>query len=113
MLVQVQFHDRRGLPWQPIIGIVLTGLLATLATMQYRWLGEVSEAERARMRDTLRTRTADFTQAFDRELTQIYVAFHGAPGIPDADPAQTIAVELAKAQASATVPGLIKEVFLL
>jgi signal transduction histidine kinase len=111
--VQVQFHDRRGVPWQPIIGVVLTGLLATLATIQYRWLGEVSEAERSRMRDTLQTRTADFTQAFDRELTQIYVAFHGEPGIPDADPAHAIAVELAKARASATVPGLIKEVFLL
>ena len=109
----MQFHDRRGVPWQPIIGVVLTGLLATLATIQYRWLGEVSEAERSRMRDTLQTRTADFTQAFDRELTQIYVAFHGEPGIPDADPAHAIAMELAKARASATVPGLIKEVFLL
>jgi signal transduction histidine kinase len=41
------------------------------------------------------------------------VAFHGEPGIPDADPAHAIAMELAKARASATVPGLIKEVFLL
>ena len=29
------------------------------------------------MRAGLQTRAADFTQAFDRELTQIYVAFHG------------------------------------
>jgi signal transduction histidine kinase len=65
------------------------------------------------MRDTLQTRTSDFTQAFDRELTQIYVAFHGEPGVPDADPARAIAAELARAQASATVSGLIKEVFLL
>ena len=69
--MQVQFHDRRGVPWQPIIGVVLTGLLATLATIQYRWLGEVSEAERARMRDGLRTRASEFTQAFDRELTRL------------------------------------------
>jgi hypothetical protein len=113
ILVQVDFHERASLPWQLIAGVVLAGLLATLATFQYRWLGEVSEAERARMRDTLQTRVADFTTAFDRELTQIYVAFHGEPGVPDEEPARAIAAELAKAQASATVPGLIRDVFLL
>jgi len=85
----------------------------TLATLQYRWLGEVGEAERARMRDTLQTRVTDFTTAFDRELTQIYVAFHGDPGVVDQDSARAIAVGLARAQASTSVPGLIKDVFLL
>jgi len=114
ILVRVDLHDRRArLPWQLIAGVVLAGVLATLATLQYRWLGEVSEAERARMRDTLQTRVADFTTAFDRELTQIYVAFHGEPGVPDEEPARAIAAELARAQASASVPGLIKDVFLL
>jgi len=111
--VRAEFHDRKGVPWQLIAGAVLTVLLVIVATLQYRWLGEVGEAERVRMRDTLQTRTTDFTHAFDRELTQIYVAFHGEPGIPDPDPAHAIAAEFAKAQASATVPGLIKEVFLL
>jgi signal transduction histidine kinase len=113
ILVRIDFHDRTSLPWQPIAGVVLAGLLAVLATLQYRWLGEVSEAERARMRDTLQTRVADFTMAFDREITQIYVAFHGEPGAPDDEPARAIAAELAKAQATASAPGLIKEVFLL
>ena len=111
--MRAEFHDRTGVRWQLIAGAVLTVLLVALATLQYRWLGEVGEAERTRMRDTLQTRTSDFTQAFDRELTQIYIAFHGEPGIPDADPARAIAAELTKAQASATVSGLIKEVFLL
>lgn len=111
--VRLDVHDRAGVPWQPIAGAVLAVLLAALATLQYRWLGEVSEAERARMRDTLQTRAADFTQAFDRELTRIYLAFHAEPDLADWDPARVIAAELARAQASATVPGLIKEVFLL
>jgi signal transduction histidine kinase len=111
--VRVDLHDPASVRWQLIAGVVLAGLLATLATFQYRWLGEVSEAERARMRDTLQTRVADFTTAFDRELTQIYVAFHGEPGVPDEEPARAIAAELAKAQATASVPGLIKDVFLL
>jgi signal transduction histidine kinase len=112
-LVRVDFHDRRSLPWSLVAGALLTGLLVTLASLQYRWVGEVGEAERARMRAGLQTRAADFAQAFDRELTQIYVAFHGEPDTVGLDPAQAIAVQLAKAQAAATVPDLIRDVFLL
>ena len=50
-------------------------LLAALATFQYRWLGEVSEAERERMRASLRTRASEFTQEFDAELTRVFIAF--------------------------------------
>jgi signal transduction histidine kinase len=113
IVVRVQMYDRTAPPWQLIAGIAIAVLLAALATFQYRWLGEVSGAERARMRDTLQTRAADFTQAFDRELTQIYIAFHSEPDLADADPAHAIGAELARAQGSATVPGLIKDVFLL
>src|SRR6478609_8291704 len=106
IVVRVQVYDRQAPRWQLVAGTAIAVLLAMLATFQYRWLGEVSEAERARMRETLQTRAADFTQAFDRELTQIYVAFHSAPDLADADPARAIGAELARAQASATVPGL-------
>src|SRR3954470_16410924 len=109
----MDLHERRGVPWQLVAGGVLTILLVTLATLQYRWLGEVGEAERARMRASLQTRAADFTQAFDRELTQIYVAFHGDPETIGTDPAAAIGAQLSKAQASASAPGVIKEVFLL
>jgi len=113
ILVQAVFRERKTMPWQPIAGVVLAVLLAALATLQYRWLGEVSQAERERIRAGLQTRAADFTQEFDREITRIYVAFHGEPGAPDQDAAAIIAIELEKAQASAAVPGLIKDVFLL
>ena len=112
-LVRAAFHDRASPPWQLIAGLVLTVLLVTLAVLQYRWLGEVSEAERARMRAGLQTRAADFTQEFDRELTRIYVAFHGEPDTIGLGPAAATAAQLAKAQASAPAPGLIREVFLL
>ena len=107
------FHERARLPWQPIAGVVLAALLVTLATYQYRWIGEVGEAERARMRAGLQTRAADFTQEFDRELTRVYLAFHFEPDALDRDPAGAMAVALAKAQTTATAPGLIKDVFLL
>jgi signal transduction histidine kinase len=113
IVVRVDVHERRGLPWQLIAGVVLTGLLIALATLQYRWLGEVSEAERGRMRESLRVRAADFTQDFDRELTRIYIAFHFDPDALDRDLGQAMGAALDKAQASAAVPGLIKDVFLL
>jgi signal transduction histidine kinase len=113
ILVRFQFHERKALPWQLMAGAILTALLALLATLQYRWLGEVGEAEAARMRDGLRTRAADFTLDFDRELTQIYVAVHADPGVFNTDMAAAIGAVLAKARATATVPGLIKDVFVL
>src|SRR4051794_28715484 len=113
ILVPVQMHDRAAPRWQLIAGVAIAVLIATLAAFQYRWLGAVSQAERARRRDTLQARTADFTQAFDRELTQIYIAFHSEPDLADADPARAIGAELARARASATVPALIRDVFLL
>jgi len=95
-------------------GVVLTGVLVALATLQYRWLGEVSEAERGRMRESLRVRAADFTQDFDRELTRIYLAFHFESGCARSDSGPSIgAAALDKAWASAAGPGLIKDVFLL
>jgi len=61
------FRDRKAPPWQLLaaVGLLLV-LLVTLGTLQYRWLGEVSEAERVRMRDGLRARAADFAESFDR-----------------------------------------------
>jgi signal transduction histidine kinase len=112
-LVRVDVHDRRSVPWQLIAAAVLLVLLGTVGTLQYRWLGEVSEAERQRMRAGLQTRAGDFTQEFDRQITQIYVAFHGEPDSLANDSARAIAAALARVQASATVPGLIKDVFLL
>jgi signal transduction histidine kinase len=113
IVMRFDVHERAGAPWQAIAGVALVGLLVTLATLQYRWLGEVGEAERERMRAGLQTRAADFTQAFDRELTQIYVAFHGDPDVFDQDQARAVAAGLARAHASASVPALIKDVFLL
>jgi signal transduction histidine kinase len=111
--VRVEFHDRSSPPWHLIAGVVLTGLLVTLAVLQYRWLDEVGEAERARMRAGLQSRAADFTQDFDRELTRIYVAFHGEPDTIDLDPAAALAAQFARAQASPSSSGVIKDVFLL
>jgi len=109
--VQVHLHDRPLLRWQLLAVVVLVVLLAALAMLQYRWLGEVSEAERARMRESLRARAADFTRDFDREITRIYFAFHFESDAFDARPAPTLADALARAQSGA--PGVVRDVFLV
>src|SRR5206468_11894465 len=63
---------RRGFrPPLALFAAALLGLIALLATLQYRWLGRISDAERERMRASLNARASEFAQDFDRELTQI------------------------------------------
>ena len=102
----------RRLPWPLLIAAVLLVLLATLATLQYRWLGEVSAAERERMRAGLRTRTSDFTKEFDGELTRTYVAFHVDNEQIESDPASALADAYARWRASSAIPDLVTGVYL-
>ena len=58
-----------------VLVAALIALLPLLAVMQFRWLGEVSQAERERMQASLKTAAANFGQDFDGELTRAYVSF--------------------------------------
>lgn len=48
-------------------------LVGALATLQYHWLGRVSEAERERLQTTLRQRAEEFSDEFDREILHLYL----------------------------------------
>ena len=65
------------------IGIVvaLAVILAVLAVLQYRWSGQVSEAERERMQASLRNATTQFRQEFNRDLQQLGQSFQPDPTI--------------------------------
>lgn len=58
----------------PILVAALTALVL-LAVLQYRWVGQVSEGERERMRTVLRAGVARFGEDFDRELARLYLTF--------------------------------------
>lgn len=51
---------------------VLALLLVALGTLQYRWLSQVSEAERERLRAGARRHAEDFARDFDRQLAQAW-----------------------------------------
>ena len=52
------------------LGLIL--LVVLLGALQYRWLGQVSEAERAQLQRTLAQRANEFAAEFDRELSVAY-----------------------------------------
>jgi len=107
-------HDMmRRFPWPLVVSAALVALLALLATLQYRWLGEVSEAERDRMRAGLRTRATEFARDFDGELTRTYVAFHVSADALDADAPVALADAYAKWRAATIAPALVSQVYLL
>lgn len=95
------------------VAVILFALLAVLATLQYRWLGQVSDAERERLRTTLRAKAADFAEEFDRELTRTYLSFHIAPDVLDRNPAAALADAYERAEAGSPAGGLVKTVLLV
>ena len=67
------------------VALALLGLIGLLATLQFRWLGRISDAERDRMRATLETGASGFARDFDSEFTRAY-----PPSRPILSAAQTI-----------------------
>ena len=94
-----------------LVAAALLALIVLLATLQYRWLGQISEAERDRMRSSSSARAAEFARDFDRELTRAYLIFQGEPTAPDRDSAGSIAGRYDRWQSSARFPRMIKEFY--
>ena len=66
-----------------LIVTTMVGALAVLAVLQYRWLGELSEAERQRMSAALTLSTHELAQEVDHEVNRIPANF--ANGVADPD----------------------------
>jgi signal transduction histidine kinase len=91
--------------------IVLLGLMALLGTLQYHWLGQVSQAERDRMRSTLSTGASEFAIDFDRELTRAYLLFQTEPGTGE-ETTKRFAERYQQWQATSRFPRLLKDFYL-
>jgi two-component system, OmpR family, sensor histidine kinase SenX3 len=98
-----------------VIAAVLLGLIALLATLQYQWLGRVSDAERERLTASLNARATALAQDFDRELTLAYMLFQFDPFSRSGEPRseESLPARLAnhheRWQTTARYPKLIKE----
>ena len=96
-----------------VVAAGLLGLIVLLATLQYRWLGQVSKAERERMQANLASRAAGFAQDFDRELTRAYLTFQVDPVHEGENLASRMAFLHDRWQASSRYPRVIKDVYLV
>jgi two-component system sensor histidine kinase SenX3 len=58
-----------------LLVVVLLGLLGLLATLQYRWLGQISDAEHDRLQKRLQSDTERFADDFNNEIRNVYFNF--------------------------------------
>jgi two-component system, OmpR family, sensor histidine kinase SenX3 len=93
-----------------VVALGLLGLIALLATLQYKWLGRISDAEREHMRATLTTRASGFAQDFDGELTRAYLLFQVDPQ-SDISLESRIALRYDRWQSTARYPRMIRDVY--
>src|SRR3954451_21132840 len=61
-------RPRPVLAWASVILLVL--LCAGLAVLQYRWIGELTEAERGRLHDALHSRVNALSRSFDDQISK-------------------------------------------
>jgi hypothetical protein len=62
-----------------LVTCVLLVLLPALAVLQYRWVGQVSTAERDRMQRNLRTAAGQFRENFDGEMIRAVLSLQVGP----------------------------------
>jgi signal transduction histidine kinase len=106
---------RRFRPPLALVAAALLGLIALLAVLQYRWLGQISDAERTQRRTTLAAGALEFAQDFDREITRAYLLFQADTPIEHMTSEQDLAGRFAarydRWQATARFPRLVSEFY--
>jgi signal transduction histidine kinase len=87
-------------------------LLPVLAVLQFRWLGQLSDAERERLQRNLRATTTEITNALDLELARVIVGLQ-VDGLMLREQAWgRYAERYAAWSAAAADPALVREVLL-
>ena len=94
-----------------VVAAALLGLIALLATLQYHWLGQISTAERERMRANLTSRTDAFALDVDRELTRAYLTYQLDPMQDESALASRLAARHERWQGTSRYPRLVEDVY--
>ena len=106
--------QRRRLPLGVVVPAGMLALVCTLGALQYRWLGQVSEAEADQLRTSLAHSVREFAADFDREVSAIYLALQSVPADAlDAGDAAGLGERLARWRESARFPELVSDVYLV
>jgi len=86
-------------------------VVGALATLQYHWVGQVSEADREQRRGSLDRRAREFTDDFDREINRTYQGLQPTPGPFDPGAADAFAARYEAWKAGAPFPDLVKAIY--
>lgn len=95
-----------------IAAVLLAALLAILAVLQYRWIGEVSKAERQRLQTALEASAAHFADDLGHEVSRVFFAFQPRmTGSQAVEPG--VAERWRRWRETASQPALVREVFVV
>ena len=92
------------------LGLML--LVVLLGALQYRWLGQVSEAERTQLQRTLAQRANEFAAEFDREISTAYSTLAIDGVALETDPWSAIAERHDAWKARAMFPAIVRALYL-
>src|SRR5687767_1886648 len=95
-----------------VVAAALLALMVVFATLQYKWLGRISDAERERMTANLAMHSGAAAQEFDRELTRAYATFQ-LDFSPDANLTARLASQYDGWATTAPHPRMIKNIFIV
>jgi signal transduction histidine kinase len=94
-----------------VLASALIALLPLLAFLQYRWLGQVSQAEHDKMLENLKRETSQFCKDFDAEVSKAYWLFTVDDSGKSAQKAEEFASSYQHWIQSSSHPGLIKSIY--
>ena len=106
----MRIEPRRTLPTLLLIG-ALVSLLSVLAYLQYRWLGQISVAERQTMQTNLRTQGRVFQEEINKEIINAGSRIRMSLDEYQKKEWVELSERYARWKETATYPGLIKTVF--
>lgn len=91
---------------------VLVTLLTVLAILQYRWLGQISIAERQTMQTNLRNQARGLQEEINLEIDKLGSRLHFSAASLRSESWEELAERYDRWKKSASYPGLIKNLFL-
>jgi signal transduction histidine kinase len=101
-------RDRQG----AIVVAVLLALFVSLGILQYRWLREVADAQRARLAADAKARAAAIAQDFDREITRAFLMLPMDAEVARSRDVSAYAQRFEEYRQKAKWPDLVRDVLL-
>ncbi len=89
----------------------MLALLVLLAGLQYRWTGELSNAESERIESLLRSSSRNVAFEIDREVTRVFVHFQPSQISPRSEVKWNYGSLLRRWEVTAPYPALVRDVF--